>query len=187
MPELTPQLVVFLLCVGAYTVAAAVWDIRVKRIPNKLTLPVFGLGLVYQVAFNGLAGLQEGGLGFLIGFGFLFLLWMMGSGGGGDVKLMGALSVWLGWWMTLLVLVVSSLLASAGTFMVLVYSFMTKGNQKTKEQFLATADVVAGEPLKKETREKRMSRRALGYAVPVALATWAIVLWNLPKFPWVNG
>lgn len=47
MPEITPQLIVFVLCVGAYTIAAAIWDIRIKRIPNKLTLPVFGLGIVY--------------------------------------------------------------------------------------------------------------------------------------------
>lgn len=183
----TPQMVVFLICIGLYTIAAAIWDIRVKRIPNKLTLPVFGLGIVYQLAFNGLPGLKDGGLGFLIGFGLLFVLWMIGSGGGGDVKLMGALSVWLGFRLTLYVLVSSALLASAGTFFVICYSFMTKGNSQTKDQFFATANIQPGEPRKVETREKRISRRPMGYAVPVALATWAIVLWNLPRFPWVHG
>ena len=65
MPELTTlqtvQLIVFLTCIGAYTIAAAIWDIRIKKIPNKLTLPVFGLGIVYQLAFNGLEGLAQGG------------------------------------------------------------------------------------------------------------------------------
>ncbi len=183
----TPQMIVFLICIGLYTLTAAIWDIRVKRIPNKLTLPVFGLGIVYQLAFNGLPGLKDGGWGFFVGFGLLFLLWMIGSGGGGDVKLMGALSVWLGYWLTLYVMITSAVLAAVGTFFVICYSFMTKGNSKTKEQYFATANIEPGQPRQAETRDKKISRRPMGYAVPVALATWAIVLWNLPRFPWVQG
>jgi hypothetical protein len=26
----------------------------------------------------------------------------------------------------------------------------------------------------------------MGYAVPVALATWTVVIWQLPKFPWIG-
>lgn len=191
MPELTTpqlvQLIVFVLCVGAYTIAAAVWDIRVKKIPNKLTLPVFGLGLVYQIGFNGLAGLGDAGLGFLLGFGLLFLLWMIGSGGGGDVKLIGGLSVWLGWKMTGFVLLGSTGLAALGTFFILIYSMMFKGVFKTKDKFTSSAarDVKKGEKLKKETVKDRVARRPMGFAVPVALATWLVIVWQLPKFPWV--
>ncbi len=60
LPELTVGLVVFLIGVGAYTVTAAISDIRIKKIPNKLTLPFFGAGIVYQLAFHGWAGLGEG-------------------------------------------------------------------------------------------------------------------------------
>ena len=67
MPEFSLQLFIFLTCVGLYTIAAAIWDIRIKKIPNKLTLPVFGLGLVYQGAFNQWAGLLDGLLGFAVG------------------------------------------------------------------------------------------------------------------------
>ena len=34
--------------------------------------------------------------GFGIGFGVLFVLWLMGAGGGGDVKLIGRAGAWLG-------------------------------------------------------------------------------------------
>jgi len=186
-PEVTLQLIVFLVCVGAYTVAAAVWDIRIKRIPNKLTLPVFGLGLVYQVAFNHWAGLADGLLGFALGFGLLFVLWMIGSGGGGDVKLMGGLSVWLGLKLTMWVLILSTLMAAVGTFFIILTSMFSKGLWGAKDKYIATGKLKKGEKPKSETVEQKIARRPMGYAVPVALATWLVVVYRLQSFPWITG
>ena len=190
MPELTTlqtvQLIVFLTCIGAYTIAAAIWDIRIKKIPNKLTLLVFGLGIVYQLAFNGLEGLAQGGLGFALGFGLLFILWMVGGGGGGDVKLMGGLAMWLGFELTGLVLIASTICAGLGTFGIMIYSSLTRGMMTTKDKYTATGKTPKGHKPKKETAEERTRRRTMGYAVPVALATWAIVVWRLPEFPWIG-
>lgn len=190
MPELTTfqlvQLIVFLVCIGAYTIAAAIWDIRIKKIPNKLTLPVFGLGIVYQLAFNGFAGLADGGLGFALGFGLLFVLWMVGGGGGGDVKLMGGLAMWLGFELTGMVLIASTVCAGVGTFGVMIYSSLNRGMVRTKDKYTATGKTPKGQKPKKETVEDRTRRRTMGYAVPVALATWVIVAWRLPEFPWVG-
>ncbi len=187
MPEFSLQLLVFLTCVGLYTVAAAIWDIRIKKIPNKLTLPVFGLGLLYQVAFNQWAGLLDGLAGFAVGFGLLFVLWMIGSGGGGDVKLMGALSVWLGFKLTLIVLVGSAMLSMMLSLAIITLSFATRGNSATKKKYFATLQA-KGEDGKRaaETKESRMKRRPLGFAVPVALATWVVVLFYLPDWPFVK-
>ena len=186
MPEFSVQLVVFLIAVSLYTVAAAIWDIRIKKIPNKLTLPVFGLGIVYQAVFNQWTGLADGGLAFLAGFGMLFVLWMIGGGGGGDVKLMGALSVWLGFSLTWKVLIVSSILAIGGTFLVIVYSSLTRGVMNTKDKYTATGKTPKGQKPQKETIEQRTRRRAMGFAVPVALATWSVVAYYLPSFPWLD-
>src|SRR2546428_322870 len=41
MPELSPQLVLFVTSVSLFTATAAVFDLRIKKIPNKLTLPFF--------------------------------------------------------------------------------------------------------------------------------------------------
>ena len=63
MIEISPQLVVFLVAVGVFTVTAAILDLRIKKIPNKLTLPFFGAGIVYQLAFNQLGnGIGSPGL-----------------------------------------------------------------------------------------------------------------------------
>ncbi|WP_459558224.1 A24 family peptidase [Lacunimicrobium album] len=185
MPEITVQLVIFLLGVAGLTALAAFWDLKERRIPNWLTLPVFGAGWVYQLWFNGLGGLADGGLGFLVGFGTLFVLWMVGGGGGGDVKLMGALSVWLGFRMTLMVMIASTAIVILMTVFFVAYGMIVNGPYATKRKLLAT-----GKPqdrtkaAKRETSQEKASRRVMAYAVPVALATWSVLVWKLPTFPW---
>lgn len=182
MPDVTLQLIVFVLCVGAFTAAAAVWDWRYLKIPNALTVPVFGLGLVYQIAFNGWGGLGNAGLGFLVGFSTLFVLWIIGGGGGGDVKLMGALGVWLGLKLTLMVLIVSTIFVAIGTVLAMAWNIATRRVGSTRKRYLATGRAVkASEP-----DDPRAKRGIMGYSVPIALATWIIVLLKLPEFPFVK-
>ncbi|MEZ6053933.1 MAG: A24 family peptidase [Planctomycetaceae bacterium] len=183
MFDSSPQSWLLVIVVGAFTAAAAFWDWRHWRIPNKLTLPTFALGWVYQAVFNGWSGLGDAALGFLCGFGVLFILWMVGGGGGGDVKLMGALSVWLGYRHTLMVLIVSTLMVIVGTGAIMLWSVLTQGFKKTQDRYLATGKTEKGEPVRKETVKDRQTRRVMGYAVPVAVATWLVMLFNLSTLP----
>ena len=185
MPEMSLQLVVYLVSVGVFTAAVAVCDFRSKRIPNKLTLPFFGAGLLYQLAFHGLGeGVSRPGLigaaaAFAAGFGMLWVLWMIGGGGGGDVKLMGALSVWIGFKATIMVLFISTVFVILGTVGVMAMGVMSHGLFRTKEVYLAGGQSPKGLPPAAETAVQRQSRRIMGYAPPVALATWLVVAWNL--------
>lgn len=185
MPELSVQLVVYLVCVGVFTASAAVFDVRSKRIPNKLTLPFFGAGLLYQLAFHGLGegvaspGLIGAAAAFAAGFGILWVLWMIGGGGGGDVKLMGALSVWIGFKATILVLFLSTVFVILGTVGVMAMGVLSNGLFRTKEVYLAGGQSPKGLAPAAETAVQRQSRRIMGYAPPVALATWVVVAWNL--------
>ena len=168
-----------------FTAVAAGWDLRTRRIPNKLTFPVFCAGWVYQAIDRGWTGLGDAGLGFLVGFGILFVLWIVGGGGGGDVKLMGALSVWLGFRLTLLVMIVSTAVVLVITFGVFIWTLMTRGIRASQEKYLATGkltekQVQAGKKFDKETAVQKQQRRVLPFAVPVALATWLVIAWKLP-------
>jgi prepilin peptidase CpaA len=187
LPELSLQLIIFLVCVATYTVVTAIWDLRVKRIPNKVTVPMFCLGLVYQAVFNHLDGILEGLGGFGIGFGFLLVVWLIGSGGGGDVKLMGGLGVWLGTKLTLYVVVTATVFAAMGTVLALIVTASRTGLYKTKDQYLGTGKARKGSKPQRETMEQKQRRRALPFAFPVALATWLIVAWQLPGFPWMES
>lgn len=169
--------------VSLFTVTAMVWDVRFKKIPNKLTIPFFFAGWVFQLVMSLLYGWQHLGsaaLGFLVGFGVLFILWFIGGGGGGDVKLMGALSVWLGFQMTLWVMLVSTLIVLFTTTGVVLWSVVTRGTRRTKAQYLGTGKSVAGAKPVRETTEDKLSRRVMTYAGPVALATWMVLAWNYP-------
>ena len=178
-------LIVFLLAVGGFTLAAAVSDSRFRRIPNNLTLPMFLAGLVFQIAFNGWsgdgtlagAGLRSALFAFLLGFGTLFLLWLIGGGGGGDVKLIGALSVWLGFPMMLKVLIASTVVVLLSSVGLMLWSVLRHGPGKGKRKYPATGNEETSR--KPETAGQKQHRRILAYAVPVALATWSVVLWGL--------
>lgn len=164
---------ILIVCLSVFTAVAAVTDLRTRKIPNKLTLPAFVLGLVFQFVFHpygaGTLGssLLDAGKAFAVGFGTLFVLWIIGGGGAGDTKLMGALSVWLGSKMTLAVLALSTLIVLVGTLAAMAYHSATQGFRKTREQFAKRSNPADG----------RQNRRLMTYAFPVALATWIVLLW----------
>lgn len=180
MPELTLETVLFVVCIGVFTVIASVWDLRTRKIPNKLTVTGLVLGLLYQVSFHGVGGLREAGLGFAVGFGFFFLLWILGSGGGGDVKLMAALGVALGPKLTIMVIIASTLFVLVGSVAVISLSFITHGIWGTKRKFVATSEGGKQRKISAEMNaQNRQKRRIMAFALPVALATWLVVLLNV--------
>ena len=93
------------------TAIALIFDLRLRRIPNALTVLFFILGLSFHIVLAGWPGLRFSLLGFAAGFGPLFLLWLLGGGGGGDVKMMGALGAWLGGPVTILIFLGSAIAA----------------------------------------------------------------------------
>jgi prepilin peptidase CpaA len=75
-------------------VTAAITDLRWQRIPNWLTLPALPIGLIAQTVYG--EGFLQGLLGALGGFAALFVLFAIGAGGGGDVKLFTVVGSFVG-------------------------------------------------------------------------------------------
>lgn len=75
---------------------AAVTDVRRGRVYNWLTYPAAVLGLVLNMLLPAGIGLGSAFLGLLVGFVPLFLAYLSGGLGAGDVKLMGAVGGFLG-------------------------------------------------------------------------------------------
>lgn len=173
----TPQHIIFIASVVTLTSTAAYTDIRKRKIPNWLTIPFFALGWIYQGWAHGWGGLQDGLLGFAIGFGTYFVLWMVAGGGGGDVKLMGAVSVWMGFKLTLCVMIVSTLLVVLDSAVVTLYTVLRFGVRRFKKQYLATGKTDSqGKPVFGETADQRRHRRIIPFAVPLAMAAWLVML-----------
>jgi prepilin peptidase CpaA len=95
----------------AATLVAAATDVWKFKVHNFLTLPLLVSGLLYHGSVGGLAGVGTSLLGILFGFGILFVFYLMGGIGAGDVKLLAAIGAWLGMPFTLFVFLASALAA----------------------------------------------------------------------------
>ena len=83
--------VVIAACVYAVTI-----DVRSRRIPNALTLPLWAGGVLWWLLSAGFSGAGEAFGGMAIAGLPFFILWMIGGGGAGDAKMMCAIGTWLG-------------------------------------------------------------------------------------------
>lgn len=182
----------FVSIVGAFVAVAAVSDLRTRRLPNWLTVPAFAAGLVAHTVMNGFSGLGFALLGFCTGFGILLVLWLIGGGGGGDVKLMGALGAWLGSSLTVAVFFTSTLLTVGATAVILMAGMIGRGYGYVHRRYMRPADPRRSGKHKQpvDIEEARVAartkRRLMPYAVPVAFGTWAVLAlaWMAQKLPW---
>lgn len=86
------------------SLVAAVFDVRTGRIPNGLTVPLAVLGMGSSLWFGGPRGLGESILVMILLALPFFIMFALGHGGGGDVKMMGAIGTWVGIYHGLIVL-----------------------------------------------------------------------------------
>ncbi len=174
MPHFTIQNVVFLIAIVLFTSVTAWTDLRSRKIYNNTTLPMWIAGWIYQAIFFQWDGILNGLGGFGLGFGLFFVLWIIGSAGGGDVKLMGALSVWLGGSLTLKVILASLIFVVIGTLTFLIIGICKEGWKKTRKHYTRAA--TTGQLTGTESADSRSKRRVMAFAMPVALATWSVLL-----------
>lgn len=96
----------FWLTTCAIMVPGILWaswiDYAERRVPNWLNASIAALGFMAQGWFFGWSGVAAGMLGLSVGFAALIVPWLMHGMGAGDVKLMMAIGVWLGPWLTFL-------------------------------------------------------------------------------------
>lgn len=167
---------VFVALVGLYTAVAAIFDLRTKRIPNYLTVPAAVLGLLYHSFAPDGWGIGLSLAGFGIGFSLLLLPWLLGGGGMGDVKLLGALGAWLGPVLMLVAFGTSVVFAAIGAAIVITVKLTTDGISRTHERHLAL-------PSSDDRQVNKKRRRMMPFAVPVALSTWCVLLWMVTRGP----
>jgi prepilin peptidase CpaA len=160
--------------------AAAVVDVRERRIPNWLTLGLAVLGLAQSFMPHRLVDPPEAIIGLLVGFALGLVLLLLGGMGGGDLKLIAAVGAWIGaiqvLWVFAICAIVAMLMAIVGAF--------TRGQARALLASTAAlaVQIVHAKRLNavgEEADEFRSVGKPLPFAVPMLLAT-AFVLLGLP-------
>lgn len=169
----------------ALLLVAAYIDYRTFKIPKTVVFAILGSGLLANLIRGIWMGIQGDGIflftesnvwlgildgllfslvGFVVAFVLLFILWILKTCGGGDVKLMAALGAWLG-----PVLVVYVWLGSVGFLVMIGIGSLAAALLSGKSLPLPKKGASSSPPKKPRWR--------ISYSLPVALATIVVLLW----------
>ena len=170
-------MVIFVVAVGLYVALAAATDIRMHRIPNYLTVPAAVLGLAYHTLAPTGWGLLASLAGLAVGFSLLFIPWLLGGSGMGDVKLLAALGAWLGWKCLLAAFAVSTIFAAVAALAILTHNSLAGDKPNQGKRGLSIRQWTS-------RSSNRRRRRILPFAVPVAMSTWSILIWLVVRGGW---
>ncbi|MEO1751615.1 prepilin peptidase [Thiofaba sp. EF100] len=168
---------VYLGLLAALFIPAVITDIRDRRIPNVLTLPFWFIGIAAHAVLDGLPGLKEAGLGWLILFAMTLPFWLLGWMGAGDVKLMAAVGALVGADLALDVLLGIVL---TGLILAVIQLIRHGLLLQSLRRFIAIFgfSMAAGRPtyIEPESRERGL---ILPYAIPIAIGTLAALVFRL--------
>lgn len=79
-----------------FVIAAVLWDMHTRRIPNVLTFGAALAGIVMHGYVAGPSGVMWALTGWAVGAAIFFPVFALGGMGAGDIKLLGAVGAWLG-------------------------------------------------------------------------------------------
>lgn len=169
MLEPLNQKAVLLAAIAIFTVVTVWTDVRERKIYNWATVPMWFMGWLYQATWFEWHGLLNGALGCCVGFGLFFTLWAMRIAGGGDVKLVTALGVWLGFLLT-----TRAIMASLVCILLYQAILTFIGRRQTIDIQHPSASV------SDEPTDLRQGSPVQAFAPAIATGTWVVLLtgWN---------
>jgi prepilin peptidase CpaA len=139
---------------GVLLVGGVFTELTRRRVPNALTVFGMATGLLLGYLPGGIS-LKASLGGLAIGFGLLFLFYMFGGMGGGDVKMMGAVGALLGYPLIVPVVMYTALVGGLMAILMLIWNgeFWAGMAGSLRRAFRRPTDAtaVAVSPLKTKT------------------------------------
>lgn len=149
-------------------IAAAVIDLRSRRIPNALNGLLLLTGLVSASFYGSGLTLGQSLAGMGAGFGLTFVLFAINAMGGGDVKLFAALGTWLG------AMRVTEVFAAAAIVGMLVVVTQAARDGRLRALFrnstVIALNAASGDLSAPPEEPRESGRQRLPYAVPTFIA-----------------
>jgi prepilin peptidase CpaA len=156
-----------------------VGDLRDGKIPNKLTYPAAAAGLVLHLGASisdpdaaWWLGLRDSSAGFALGFFIMFLGFMFGGIGGGDVKACAALGALVGIGTTVYGLLYMGLVGGAMALSIMIWKGKLFRSMRNMARFFFTA-LIPGLTTEMP-KEENSDPFPLGVAIAIGFA-WAMV------------
>jgi len=150
--------------------AAAVIDLRTRRIPNILTATLAAIGIGLAAAGFGRVGLGAALLGCLLGLAFMMPGHIFGATGAGDVKLLAAAGALLGPKDTIYAFLYTAI---AGGVLALVVAVARRRLSQTLE---STSRLVSGSEEARTEIESTSSDNRFAYAPAIAIGVVLVAL-----------
>lgn len=157
------------------TILLGYFDIKYRRIPNKIILPTLICGLLLNTFWQGWNGLQSSITGCLLAFALMLILHFFGAMGAGDVKLFGAIGSIIGIGLVLKTFIVIVLL---GAVLAMISMFYTGTVRVTIQRvYLILVGFLPG--WKMPRYEVTPDRHTIPYGVAITLGTLiSLVIFN---------
>ena len=150
--------------------AAAVIDLRTRRIPNILTATLAAIGIGLAAAGLGRVGLGASLLGCLLGLAFMMPGHIFGATGAGDVKLLAAAGALLGPTDTIYAFLYTAI---AGGVLALAVAV---ARRRLSQTLVSTTALVSGSEQARTEIESTSSDNRFAYAPAIAIGVVLVAL-----------
>jgi prepilin peptidase CpaA len=150
--------------------AAAVIDLRTRRIPNILTATLAAIGLGLGAAGLGHVSLGASLLGCLLGLAFMMPGHIFGATGAGDVKLLAAAGALLGPKDTIYAFLYTAIVGGALALVVAV------ARRRLSQTLASTSRLVSGSEQARTEIESTSSDNRFAYAPAIAIGVVLVAL-----------
>lgn len=169
----------------ALVITAAIWDLRLRRIPNWLSLSGILTGITLKSFLFGFTGLKSSLSGMAAGFAIYFVLYLFRAMGAGDVKLMAAVGAFVGPGNWMVIFLITALLGGIIALSVLAWR---KRMRKTFENvlFIVSEMMHFRAPFMAREELSVKSQRALTLPHGAVIGLGCIVFVSLPFFTSVH-
>ena len=164
-------------------VLAGVMDIWKFRVYNLLTIPLLVTGLLYHSVVAGMEGFTFSLCGAAFGLGILFVPYLLGGMGAGDVKLCGGVGAWLGLPITIYVIVAAVLAAGFyAVVQVMLFGTHRQAIANLRIAFYQVASMVKhlgpDERVEMVVRQDDRRRHLIPFAAMVPVGMIALLVWS---------
>ncbi|MDC3413853.1 A24 family peptidase [Terrihalobacillus insolitus] len=152
---------------------SVITDLRNRKILNIVTLPAIFVAIIYHFFTTGMEGFLFSGQGFLVGLGLLFIPFLLGGIGAGDVKLLAAIGAWSG---TIFVLYTGIYAGIMGGLIAMFILIKRKQLRFTITNMLTTAVSLKGTKGSLHMKEETNQVLSIPYAIPIAIGAMLTIL-----------